>query len=123
MLRRESKDSPHQVRKANHYRTGYKQAGQRCQQEQFEDARLLPAQELNADREILFQDLSDTHRDFLLLIVQLNETLQNGGEKKAGHRSPKDRRKSKSGIDHAAQKRSDQPGNGLHLVDRRIALH
>lgn len=37
MLCRESKNSPHQVRKADHHRTGYKQAGQGCKQEQFED--------------------------------------------------------------------------------------
>ena len=98
MLCRESKNSSHQVRKADHHRTGYKQAGQGCKQEQFEDTRLLPAQEVNADGEVLSNDLPDAHSDFRLPIVQANEALQNSGEEKAGHRSPEDRSKSKSSV-------------------------
>ncbi|CDD27191.1 unknown [Firmicutes bacterium CAG:94] len=123
MLCGESKNSPHQVRKADHHGTGYKQAGQGCKQEQFEDTRLLPAQEVNTDGEVLSDDLPDAHSDFRLLIVQANEALQNGSEEKADHRSPEDRSKSKSSVNQTAQKRSDEPSNGLYLIYRRIAFH
>ena len=78
---------------------------------------------MNTDGEVLSNDLPDTHSDFRLLIVQANEALQNSGEEKAGHRSPEDRHKPASSVNQTAQKRSDETGNGLYLIDSRITFH
>ena len=79
---------PHQVGEAHHQRPGDEHAGQGGQAQQPQDGRLLPAEETEGEGKVLPDEGGQAGLGPGRRAGQPEEALEQGGEEKAGHRSP-----------------------------------
>ena len=123
MLGGKPQNCSHQIGKAYHSRTRYKQAHQCSQQKQLQNTRLFSAQKAHTEREIFLYHRPNLHLVFRLFIIQPDKTFKKRRHKEAKHCRIKYRLYPKYRVKYTSQEGSNQRGNCRHLIDNRIALY